>query len=136
MKIYDSDTESNESYYSFNELSELNVFEYNKENYTKTFLASEQKTSNKNNKNEEDYEEYNIDFEIQEITSQEIIQSELSIENEPVIQFNSTSKTNFSPCILFDYINNKLQICDQIANRNICQLIRTWQIDNKAVSKF
>ncbi|RHZ48801.1 hypothetical protein Glove_541g10 [Diversispora epigaea] len=136
MEIYDSDTESNESCYSFNELSELNVFEYNKENYTKAFLASEQKTSNKNDENEEDYEEYNIDSEIQEVTSQETIQSELSIENEPVIQLDSTSKTNFSPCVLFDYINNKLQMCGQIASRNICQLIGTWQIDNKAVSEF
>ncbi|RHZ89174.1 hypothetical protein Glove_18g157 [Diversispora epigaea] len=116
MKIYDFDTESNENYYSFNELLELNVFEYNKENYTKAFLILEQKTSNKNDENEEDYEEYNIDFEIQE--------------------FDLTLKTNFSPCVLFDYINNKLQMCGQIASKNICQLIGTWQIDNKAVSEF
>ncbi|PKK56058.1 hypothetical protein RhiirC2_800841, partial [Rhizophagus irregularis] len=45
--------------------------------------------------------------------------------------------TNFSPCILIDYLDNKLQTCGQTKNvRNLCQLVEVWQIDENAVSEY
>ncbi|UZO23402.1 uncharacterized protein OCT59_015742 [Rhizophagus irregularis] len=57
--------------------------------------------------------------------------------NEPVYGLNPAMYTNFSPCILVDYLDNKLQTCGQTKNvRNLCQLVGVWQIDENAVSEY
>ncbi|CAB5382665.1 unnamed protein product [Rhizophagus irregularis] len=57
--------------------------------------------------------------------------------NEPVYRLNPAMYTNFSPCILIDYLDNKLQTCGQTKNvRNLCQLVEVWQIDENAVSEY
>ncbi|RHZ48694.1 hypothetical protein Glove_543g58 [Diversispora epigaea] len=94
----------NEEIYEF---SESKSYEYSEENYIKALTALEKEaTEQYSDKNEEDFE---TDSEIQEIF-QEIPSIPLSFkENEHVIKLDSTLKTQFLPCILIDYIDNKLQ---------------------------
>ncbi|RHZ62176.1 hypothetical protein Glove_343g26 [Diversispora epigaea] len=149
----ESEEESNESEKELNEqvyeFPELELFEYNKENYVKALMALEKETieqfSDKSENLEEQFndesENLEIDFEIQ--VSQEILSNQKPVEeelveeeNEPVFKLDSTLKTQFWACVLIDYIDGKLQTCNQTANKNIYQLVGTWQIDESRVLEF
>ncbi|RHZ83702.1 hypothetical protein Glove_88g136 [Diversispora epigaea] len=149
----ESEEESNESEKELNEqvyeFPELELFEYNKENYVKALMALEKETIKQFSDESENLEEQfndesenlEIDFEIQ--VSQEILSNQKPVEeelveeeNEPVFKLDSTLKTQFSACVLIDYIDGKLQTCNQTANKNICQLVGTWQIDESKVLEF
>ncbi|CAI2175259.1 4300_t:CDS:2 [Funneliformis geosporum] len=115
----DPDKESN----TINKLSELEIFEFNENNYINT------------DEDDKDFDAYKSDYENQEVP----LPPSLPVEetNDPVCKLNPTIRTNFSLCILVDYIDDKLHTCGQTANvRNICQLVETWQIDENAILEY
>ncbi|GBC53627.1 uncharacterized protein OCT59_004141 [Rhizophagus irregularis] len=107
---------------SFNELSELKLFEFNEKNYINVQNALEQEVVKYlSDENEEEFGTYE---------DQEVPPPPVEDANKPVYRLNPAMYTNFSPCILVDYLDNKLQTCGQTKNvRNLCQLVGVWQID-------
>jgi hypothetical protein len=118
---------------SFDELSELEIFEFNENNYINAQKnALEQEVVDY--LSDENEEEFDI-YENQEVPPP--LLTPVEDTNDPVYRLNPTMHTNFSPCILVDYLDNKLQTCGQTKNvRNICQLIGIWQVDENAVSEY
>ncbi|GBC20034.2 hypothetical protein GLOIN_2v1785590 [Rhizophagus irregularis DAOM 181602=DAOM 197198] len=114
---------------SFDELSELEIFEFNEKNYINAQNALEQEVVEySSDENEEEFGTYE---------DQEVPPPPVEDANEPVYRLNPAMYTNFSPCILIDYLDNKLQTCGQTKNvRNLCQLVGVWQIDENAVSEY
>ncbi|PKY59923.1 hypothetical protein RhiirA4_491260, partial [Rhizophagus irregularis] len=114
---------------SFDELSELEIFEFNEKNYINAQNALEQEVVEySSDENEEEFGTYE---------DQEVPPPPVEDANEPVYGLNPAMYTNFSPCILVDYLDNKLQTCGQTKNvRNLCQLVGVWQIDENAVSEY
>ncbi|EXX71111.1 hypothetical protein RirG_081450 [Rhizophagus irregularis DAOM 197198w] len=114
---------------SFDEFSELEIFEFNEKNYINAQNALEQKVVEySSDENEEEFGTYEV---------QEVPPPPVKDANEPVYELNPAMYTNFSPYILVDYLDNKLQTCGQTKNvRNLCQLVGVWQIDENAVSEY
>ncbi|RGB28413.1 hypothetical protein C1646_819145 [Rhizophagus diaphanus] len=128
QKIFSEETEE-EFVTSFDKLSELEIFEFNERNYINMQNALEQEVVDY--LSDENKEEFGI-YEDQEVPPPPVEDA-----NEPVYKLNPAIHTNFSPCILVDYLDNKLQTCGQTKNvRNICQLVETWQIDENTVSEY
>ena len=127
-----SDNESDTTSEFFVELPKLQLFEFSEENYIKAQIALEREFVDQlSDENEEDFDA--------DSKNQEVPLPPIPIEetNEPVYKPNPTVKANFSPCVLIDYLDNKLQMCGQTGNvRNICQLVGTWQIDEDAILRF
>jgi hypothetical protein len=91
---------------SFDELSELEIFEFNERNYINAQNALEQEVVDySSDENEKEFGVYE---------DQEVLPPPVEDANEPVYRLNPAMHTNFSPCILVDYLNNKLQICGLI----------------------
>jgi len=67
--------------------------------------------------NEEDFDAYKSDYEYQVPLPPLLLVEET---NDPVCKLNPTTRTNFSPCILVDYIDDKLQTCGQ---KNNCEIL-------------
>ena len=131
----DFEEDSDEDSDTIDELSELEVFEFNENNYINAQMILEQESADYlSDKNEEDFDAYKSDYEYQVPLPPLLLVEEM---NDPVCKLNPTTCTNFSPCILVDYIDDKLQTCGQTENvRNICQLVGTWQIDENAVLEY
>ncbi|CAG8640859.1 4289_t:CDS:2, partial [Diversispora eburnea] len=97
--------ESDEEFDIFGELPEIELFKFNKENYINAQITLENEIVN------------------QLIPSSLPLSSTTLVEevNELSYILDLTIYKNFSPCVLIDYFNNKLQICGQTTNvRNIC----------------
>ncbi|CAG8776271.1 7096_t:CDS:1, partial [Rhizophagus irregularis] len=93
---------------SFNELSELKLFEFNEKNYINVQNALEQEVVKYlSDENEEEFGTYE---------DQEVPPPPVEDANKPVYRLNPAMYTNFSPCILVDYLDNKLQTCGQTKN--------------------
>ncbi len=127
----ESDEESDTSWMSFNELPDIELFEFSEENYINAQIALEKEVVDQLSDESEDFENQ----EVPPPPPPPLIPLEEA--NEPAYGLNPTINTNFSPCILVDYLDNKLQMCGQTTNvRNICQLVGTWQIDENAILEF
>ncbi|RHZ68812.1 hypothetical protein Glove_293g8 [Diversispora epigaea] len=129
VKIFEeSDKESD----IFGELPKIELFKFNKENYINIQIALENEIVNQ-------LSDENKNFENQKIL---LVPSPLLLFlTTPMKKINKLSYIldptiykNFSPCVLINCFNNKLQTCSQITNvKNICQLVRTWQIDENNI---
>ncbi|CAG8673229.1 6511_t:CDS:2, partial [Funneliformis caledonium] len=124
----------------FDELPKLQLFEFNEENYIKAQMALEQEFVDQlSDENEEDFDADKVDSKNQEVS---LLSIPVEEANEPVYRLNPTVNANFSPCVLIDYLDNKLQTCDQTVNvRNICQTIDTrktvmWNLVHELLSAF
>ena len=84
---------------------------------------------------DENEEDFDVVYKNQKVS----LPSLLIVEeiNDSIYRLNPTKRTNFSPCVLVDYIDDKLQTYGQTKNvKNIYQLIETWQIDENAVLEY
>ncbi|RHZ51289.1 hypothetical protein Glove_481g108 [Diversispora epigaea] len=127
--------ESDEESDIFGELPEIELFKFNEENYINAQIALENEIVNQLSDENEDFE----DQEILSVPSPSPLSSTTPVEevNELSYILDPTIYKNFSPCVLIDYFNNKLQTCGQTTNvRNICQLVGTWQIDENAILNY
>ena len=114
------------------EYSELELFEFNEENYIKAQMSLKRNDVDQlSDENEDDFDNFE-----QEASLTPLIPPIEEI-NEPTYSLDPTANTRFSPCVLIDYIDDKLQTCGQTKNiKNICQLVGTWQIDEKAALEY
>jgi len=85
---------------------------------------------NSNNDNNENI--YNDQEELENSTNirPDLCKDETHIMNE------ATNTIPFSPCVIIDTVNGKLQTCGNDSKKNISQLVGTWQIDTNFATEF
>ncbi|RHZ80585.1 hypothetical protein Glove_134g31 [Diversispora epigaea] len=115
---------------SYNELHDPKLFVFNQEGYNNAYEKLENEIIQQLDDNRDD-------IDLLEDTEAITIESTNAKESDKTIIISEQSTSSFSPCVLLDLKDGKLQTCSETKNiKNINQLIEVWQIDTHSAIEF
>jgi len=100
--------------------------------YPDSFIQEAVEIDECNSDNDSNENIYNDQEELENSTNikPDLCKDETHIINEAI------NTIPFSPCVIIDTINEKLQTCSNDSKKNISQLVGTWQIDTNFTIEF